>query len=178
MLSQFQSLRVIVQPFVQICLLRQGPQDLPTSGILLAITLSAYTLLTALLSNVSMSAANAVVWGLITTVLMVAFTVILLSVQRRPARLVQTLAALAGTGALLTLIALPVFGWLHGADLKAGEGALAWLIVVVLTLWSLAVTGHILRHALSVPYFVGLVLAVVFYLISVSVFRTLFPAAA
>ncbi|NIM27646.1 MAG: hypothetical protein GTO28_06375 [Gammaproteobacteria bacterium] len=178
MLSQFQSLRVIVQPFVQICLLRQGPQDLPTSGILLAITLSAYTLLTALLSNVSMSAANAVVWGLISTVLMVAFTVILLSVQRRPARLVQTLAALAGTGALLTLIALPVFGWLHGADLKAGEGALAWLIVVVLTLWSLAVTGHILRHALSVPYFVGLVLAVVFYLISVSVFRTLFPAAA
>ncbi|NIN38239.1 MAG: hypothetical protein GTO67_05980 [Gammaproteobacteria bacterium] len=171
-------MRVIVQPFVQICLLRQGPQDLPTSGILLAITLSAYTLLTALLSNVSMSAANAVVWGLISTVLMVAFTVILLSVQRRPARLVQTLAALAGTGALLTLIALPVFGWLHGADLKAGEGALAWLIVVVLTLWSLAVTGHILRHALSVPYFVGLVLAVVFYLISVSVFRTLFPAAA
>lgn len=178
MLSQFQSLRVIVQPFVQICLLRQGPQDLPASGILLAITLSAYTLLTALLSKVSMSADSAVVWGLISTVLMVAFTVILLYVQRRPARLVQTLAALAGTGALLTLIALPVFGWLHGADLKAGEGALAWLIVVVLTLWSLAVTGHILRHALSVPYFVGLVLAVVFYFISVSVFRTLFPAAA
>jgi uncharacterized membrane protein len=91
---------------------------------------------------------------------------------------VQTLTALAGTGAVITFIALPIFAWLHGADRAASEAAFAWLLAVFLTLWSLAITGHIIRHALSIPYFFGLVLAVVFYVISISVFRTLFPVAA
>jgi hypothetical protein len=35
-----------------------------------------------------------------------------------------------------------------------------------------------LRHALSIPYFFGLVLAMVFYGISISAFRALFPGVA
>lgn len=178
MLNQFQSLRALVSPFVQICLLRQGPQDLPTSGILLAITLAAYTLLTVLFSTASLSVAGALLWGVLNTVLMTALTTTLLYVQGRSARVIQTLTALAGTGAVITFIALPIFAWLHGVDRAVGEAAFAWLLAVFLTLWSLAITGHIIRHALSIPYFFGLVLAVVFYVISISVFRTLFPVAA
>jgi hypothetical protein len=76
------------------------------------------------------------------------------------------------------LIALPVSVWLHGADQAAGEGGIALLLLLILTGWSLAVAGHIFRHALSVRYFLGLVLAAVFYWISISVFRALFPLAA
>jgi hypothetical protein len=177
MLNQFQSLRAIVNPFVQICLLRQGPQHLPTSTILLAITLAAYTLLTVLLSTASLSVAGALLWGIINTLLMAALTATLLYMQRRGVRVIQTLTALAGTGAVITFIALPIFGWLHGADHAASEAAFAWLLAVFLTLWSLAVSGHIIRHALSIPFFFGLVIAVIFYVISISVFRTLFPVA-
>jgi len=175
--SQLSSLRAIVDPFIQICLLRQGPQDLPTSGILLAIALSAHTLMSIVLSNVSLSAVSALLAGLLDSTMLVILTGTLLYVQRRNARIVQTVTALAGTGAIITLLALPLSGWLHRADQAAGEGGFALLLLLILTGWSLAIAGHIFRHALSVPYFIGLVLAGVFYWISISVFRSLFPIA-
>ena len=178
MLSRFSSLRAIINPFLQICLLRRGPQDLPTSGILLAIALTAHTVMSILLSKVSLSALSALLSGVLDTVLLVALTVVLLYVQRRNSRVVQTVTALAGTGAIITFIALPISGWLHGADRAAGEGGFALLLLLILTGWSLAVVGHIFRHALSIPYFLGLVLAIVFYWISISVFRALFPVGA
>lgn len=175
MLSQLSSLRAIVDPFIQICLLRQGPQDLPTSGILLAIALTAHTFMSIVLSNVSLSAPRALLSGLLDTLLLVVLAGTLLYVQRRNARIIQTVTALAGTGAIITLMAVPLSRWLHGADQAAGEGGFALLLLLILTGWSLAVAGHIFRHALSVPYFIGLVLAGVFYWISISVFRALFP---
>jgi len=170
-------MRALLEPFVRICLLRQGPQDLPASGILLGITLGAHTLMSMLLANISLSATSAVLSGLLDSILLVGLTGTLLYVQKRNARIVQTLTALAGTGTIITLLALPLSGWLHGAD-QAGGGGLALLLLLILTGWSLAIAAHVLRHALSVPYFMGLVLAVVFYWISISVFRALFPVAA
>ena len=178
MLSWLSSLRALINPFIQICLLRQGPQDLPTSGILLALALTAHTLMSVVLSRVSLDTLRALLSGILDTVLLVVLTGSLLLVQRRIARVTQTVTALAGTGAIITFLALPLSGWLHGADQAAGEGGFALLLLLILTGWSLAVSGHIFRHALSVPYFVGLVLAVVFYWISISVFRALFPMGA
>lgn len=175
MLNSLSSLRAIINPFVQICLLRQGPQFLPNSVILLAIALTAHTVMSILLANVSLSVFSAVFSGIVDTTLLVVLTVTLLYVQRRNARVIQTVTALAGTGAIITFVALPISGWLHGADPSAGEGGFALLLLLILTGWSLAVAGHIFRHALSVPYFLGLILAVVFYGISISVFRALFP---
>jgi len=172
----FSSLRAIVDPFIQICLLRQGPQDLPTSGILLAIALAAHTLMAVLFAAVYESAVRALLSGTLDTVLLAVLTGTVLYVQGRNARLVQTLTALAGTGAIITLISLPVSGWFLGADPESREGGLAiMLLLLILVFWSIAVVGHIFRHALSAPYFVGLVLAIVFYGISFSVFRVLFP---
>jgi hypothetical protein len=173
--SQLSSLRALVEPFIQICLLRRGPQDLPTSGILLGIALTAHTLMSIVLSNVSLSVGRAVLAGLVDSLMLVVLTGTLLYVQKRSTRIVQTVTALAGTGAIITLLALPLSGWLRGADQAAGEGGLALLLLLILTGWSLAIAGHIFRHALSVPYFIGLVLAGVFYWISISVFRALFP---
>jgi hypothetical protein len=170
-------MRALLEPFVRICLLRQGPQDLPASGILLGITLGAHTLMSMLLANISLSAMSAVLSGLLDSILLVGLTGTLLYVQKRNARIVQTLTALAGTGTIITLLALPLSGWLHGAD-QTGGGGLALLLLLILTGWSLAIAAHVLRHALSAPYFLGLVLAVAFYWISISVFRALFPVAA
>lgn len=171
-------MRALINPFIQICLLRQGPQDLPTSGILLAIALTAHTVMSVVLSHISLNTLQALLSGLLDTVMLVVLTGSLLFVQRRITRVTQTVTALAGTGAIITFLALPLSGWLHGADQAAGEGGFALLLLLILTGWSLAIAGHIFRHALSVPYFVGLVLAVVFYWISISVFRALFPMGA
>ncbi len=121
---------------------------------------------------------RAILSGLLDTTLLVVLFGGLLYVQRKRERIVQTLTALAGTGALITIVSLPISGWFHGADKESGEGGLAVLMLLLLVGWSLAVVGHILRHALSAPYFAGLVLAVLFYWLSITVFRALFPVAA
>jgi len=171
-------LRAILNPFIQICLLRQGPQDLPTSGILLAIALTAHTVMSIVWSNISLNAGSALLSGLLDTLLLVVLTATLLYAQRRKSRVIQTLTALAGTGTIITFLALPVSGWLQGVDQSAGEGGPAVIMLLILMGWSLAVVGHIFRHALSIPYFFGLVLAMVFYGISISAFRALFPGVA
>ena len=171
-------MRAIVNPFIQICLLRQGPQDLPASGILLAIALIAHTVMSIVWSKVTLNAVSALLSGLLDTGLLVVLTGALLYAQRRSARVIQTLTALAGTGTIITFLALPVSGWLRGADQSAGEGGFAVFLLLILMGWSLAVVAHIFRHALSIPYFFGLVLAAVFYGISISAFRALFPAVA
>lgn len=173
----FSSLRAVVDPFIQICLLRRGPQDLPTSGILLGLALVAHTLMAMVFFAVYENTGKALLSGVLDTTLLALLTGTLLFVNRKGERLVQTLTALAGTGAIITLVSLPVSGWYHGAMGEHGPDAFAVLLLLILVAWSLAVAGHIFRHALSAPYFVGLVLAVAFYWISISVFRALFPTA-
>ena len=171
-------MRAILNPFIQICLLRQGPQDLPTSGILLAIALTAHTVMSIVWSNISQAAINAVLSGLLDTLMLVGLSTALLYAQRRKARVVQTLTALAGTGTIITFLALPVSGWLQNVDQSAGKGGLAMIVLFLLMVWSLVVVAHIFRHALSIPFFFGLMLALVFYGISISAFHALFSGVA
>lgn len=174
----FSSLRAIADPFIQICLLRRGPQDLPTSSILLGIALTAHMLMAVLFVAAYEGVVKAFLSGALDTVILAALTGCLLYTQRRSARFVQTLTALAGTGAIITLVTLPISGWFLGTGPESREGGLAILLLLMVTAWSVAVVGHILRHALSAPYFVGLVLAIVFLAVSIFVLRTLLPPSA
>ena len=51
------------------------------------------------------------------------------------------------------------------------------MLLLVLVGWSILVTGHILRHALSVQLLGGLVVALLLYFISMRVLHGLFPLA-
>lgn len=174
MLSQFQTLRAIVDPFVQICLLRQGPQDLPTSGILLAIALIAHTVASVLMSNIQLGVTRAVLSGLIGTLLIVLLPGALLYAFKHGERIIQTVTALAGTGAIITFIALPLTGSLPDPEQRTGQGGFATLLLLILIGWSIAIVGHIFRHALSIPYFLGLLLAGGFSVVSFLIFEVLF----
>ena len=99
----------------------------------------------------------------------------LLYVQWKRERIVQTLTALAGTGALITIVSLPISGWFRGADKESGEGGLAVLMLLLLVGWSLAVVGHILRHALDLPIAGGTLVAVAYFAVSMIVIEAFFP---
>ena len=49
------------------------------------------------------------------------------------------------------------------------------ILLLAVVVWSLVVMGHVLRHALSAPLIIGLVVALIFYWIAVSVQNALFP---
>lgn len=170
-------IQTLVRPFVEICLLRRGPQDLPNSAVLLAIVLVAHTVMSMLLSAVTLDVWNALLAGITDTILVSVLTGTLLYLHRLKARIVQTITAMTGTGAIISLVAIPLFIWLHGAQQSGAGNPVAALLVLGLIAWSLGVSGHILRHALSIPYVLGIVIAFAFFWISHSVFSSLFSVA-
>lgn len=175
----------IARPFVEICLLRLGPQDLPASPFLLGIAVAAYlglgVLVTALhypfLTAVGISVTGALIFGLLAFVL--------LSVRGVSERFFQTCAAFAGTGAVLEAAALPLVALLEpiepegtGAGARAGAGSAAGLLLTLpwlaLLIWSWVVGGHILRHALSVRLTAGIGLSIALFWLSTLVIHHLF----
>ena len=104
--------------------------------------------------------------------LMGAMAQLLLWIRELGARFVQTFTALMGTGAIMGVLALPLLF----IQLQMGEqpALIPSLLILGLMIWNLAIVGHILRHAMGAPFFVGVLLAVVFMYVSVSVMRSLF----
>ena len=164
-------LRLIVQ-FWRICLLRAGPQDLPASWGLEALALTAYVAVGTLDGLVQLTLWNALLANVVEAFILVSITHIVLWIRDLPRRAVQSITALAGTSAVLGLIAFPLLTALH-----ADQGALVvlqallWLLLVA---WQVLVYGHILRHALDVPLPVGLVVALVYTYILFKVTNALF----
>ena len=165
----------LIDPFIRICLLRQGPQDLPPSRPLLYLALGLYALSGAVLALAYQPIIQSVALGLSDTLLLTVMTGSLLYVQQRQARFVQTLTALAGTGFLLGVTALVPTWWWTLAHAGGAEANLPALLLLAIVVWSLFVVGHILRHALSAPLIVGLLVAVVFYWLALTVQDGLFP---
>lgn len=158
----------LIRPFVQVCLLRMRPQDLPSSQFLLYIVLVVHTVISVIGSTASYPLPRAVAAGALETIVMAGLVAALLFAQRHPERLVQTLTALAGANAILNFIALPMLGLLpevqgqSTADTAGGAAVAARLMLLVLLCWNVAVIGHVLRHALSVGMAFGIALSIGF----------------
>ena len=166
----------LVRPFLQICLLRLGPQDLPYSRLLLGMVLLAHTLTGVLASWQLLAAPSAVLAGLTGTLMLAGMVALVLALQRRAARITQTLTALAGSLALLDLVAIPLNAWWESShDGGSVSNPLPAFLLLALLGWNLGVIGHVLRHALGVAWFIGVGIAVAFYLVFMDVMKTLFP---
>lgn len=153
--------------FLDICLLRASPDQLPASKNLLLITLLSYAVVSLILARLELPLGSALLYAVLDTLVLAIITHTVLLLRRFPARLTQTLTALAGTGSLLGLIALPLAGF---------AGASPALLLLVL--WNIVVTAHILRHALAVPLMMGLVASMAYLLMTFFVMSALFPPAA
>ena len=118
----------IFNAFFNICMLKNGPQDLPLSPALLALTLFCYTLVNILLALSSTPVTYAVMSGLLETTVVSVITVVILKLSRRSGRWNKTLMALAGTGCILGLLTLPLFA---GGLLINASGALQAVLMIV-----------------------------------------------
>ncbi|MGA7799338.1 MAG: hypothetical protein WCC36_00870 [Gammaproteobacteria bacterium] len=162
--------------WIDLCLLRAGPQDLPASEVLLALALLAYLAVNVALSLLSWPLRQALAVSLTDLLVLSLFAWAALQWRGKPARFRQTLTALAGTGTVLGLLALPTVAALMAAH-RAGGGSgllgLAWLALLV---WSLVVLGHILRHALALSFATGIALGVLYTVLSYGLAQVLFGA--
>lgn len=159
--------------FVDICLLRRGPQHLPASPTLTALLLLAYGSLVAVAERLFGEARFALAWALASMFFVAAATYGLLAFRGLTARFQQTLAALAGCGMLYLVVYLPVVAALdapNGQDPGAIEGllVLAW---VLLFFWGFAIEGSIYRHALNLSLPGGVLLAVILFAVATGLYE-------
>ena len=165
----------LIRAWFELCLLRRTPQELPASGYLLGVSLCCYGLVSVLVSSQSYAFNRALLLAGVDLGLLFVFVCSLLYLQNRTARINQTLSALAGSGSLMGLIALPLM-------LAAGPDAVTepvppllvslWLLLL---LWNLFVMAHIIRHALSSSFAIGFGISLLYALLSMQVITTLFP---
>jgi hypothetical protein len=108
--------------------------------------------------------------ALLELAMLTVFVVLLLYLLGKPARIRQTLSALTGAGTLLGLPALLLV--IAAPEQEASPLSMAWLMLLV---WNLLVTAHIMRHALSSSLAIGLAVALLYILVSTQVIVTAFP---
>lgn len=166
----------LIGRFIDICLLRAGPQDLPASSALLALTLLAYIASGVVVLLPGADFSSAVGQALVDALLLAALVRLVLGWRGYPGRFEQTLAALAGSGAFLGLIAWPLVVSIYRTDAQESLAvAFQTLLLLALFCWTLVVIGHILRHALSTTYAAGVLFAAVYVSLSMGLLGWLFP---
>ena len=165
----------LIRFFVELCLLRRGPQDLPGANALLGLVLVVH-LVSALLVGLAagLTAPIALGQGLADALLTLGLLWLALGLTDRRPRFLQVATALFGAGALLGLFALAPLGLVAGAESR-GETSLAGLPLLVLLFWSLLVTGHILRHGFDLRLGQGVLIAVAYNLLASALVNSLFP---
>jgi hypothetical protein len=151
--------------FLDICLFRKRPQEIPASVALLNVSLLGYSISGFIVLLLSTSAVVALGQILMDLALLVGLLRMALWMREHPGRFGQTLCALAGSGAVLAVLAMPIIFWIVRQG-PTGDVTLPSLLLLGLLVWSIAVMAHILRHALDIPVWVGALCALGYTLLS------------
>lgn len=166
--------------FVDLCLLRAKPQDLPHSIALEILTLVAYVTLSYVLATSNTTPGTALLAALVDVGMLVALAYAGLWVLDLKPRFTKLVTALAGSGTVWQLVALPVMALLAGSADKTPDtalAALAYALLLALVAWAIFIIGHILRHALNMKFSFALGIALLYVYTSMRVGSALFVAA-
>ena len=163
----------IFKLFLDICLFRKGPQDMPRSRFLLALTLI-FTLSTSMvLSWEEVEFFQAILQSVCATLLLVGFFFGMLKMAKKITRLRQTLIAALAADGIITAMAIPLV--LVSAVLPEWQ-AIVSLVLLAMMLWELAVLGYIIQQAMDFPrYGPGFALALVYTVLSMRIMMARFP---
>lgn len=165
----------LTRAIFDIALIRRGPEDLPASPFLLRLALLAYVAMSAVGAAFYSDGPTELVAQIgLDLALVYGFFGLLLLLNRKSARFRQTITAVLGTGALLYVIRLPLDVWL-GALPEGAPATVPAVFMLLLAIWSIIITGHILNRALEIPFIGGIVLGVAFFVMNVAAYAKLFP---
>ncbi len=145
--------------FWRICRLQKGPEDVPASTALFVqlLLLSLFLdLVSTRLGIAEIRLFEILLIVIIANACILTLTAILLQLFGYVQRILQTLMAMLGVSIFITLLAMPVLFVLQTRmDDPGGWG----IMLLVLEIWHLVITAHILHRALSISPLLGLMLA-------------------
>jgi hypothetical protein len=141
--------------------LRKGPDAIPYSWILCLVVLTLWLLagFAIALFNESMSSEDFLNSTFTGVVALACYAAIIVSSGHAP-RLLQTVTAILGCGALISLLYL-----VETAVLGAFVGEpVTTLIAMLIVFWSVPVEGHIIARAIDRHWYVGIVVAMAVFI--------------
>ena len=162
--------------FFDLCLLRAKPQDLPASSTLLGLVIVANLLVGVLaFSGLYGSVLRALMAGVVENLFFLTTLGLLLYFKGLFPRFNQSATALLGSSTLLAMILIPLYSMGGSAADHSAMAAITDLCALLLLIWSLMVMGHVLRHAIEVPFGRGIMFALAYFLLSSLFVGSLFP---
>lgn len=147
---------------VRICLFQDGPQELPASNTLLVVLVAIGWAASTLLVGQLMDEGSAALEVTLASAFGLLFVWLALTLRGGRNRFLQTASALFGTDLVLLLPVAPLLLTAQSGD---GGGNLQ-LLLLVLWIWSIAIKGHIFRHALDLPVAGGVLVAIGYTILS------------
>ena len=171
-------MRLIFRLFLELCLFRKAPQDVPHSVFLFVFTLGLNVVLSMinLLFLVEESRQpgfiDALQYIAIRTVLFLVVIYSILFMLGFRNRIIQTLTAIQGADIILGIVFL-VIGL--GLSLLPPGSPILILVIMLFLGWSLAVHSNIYRHALSISLFTAGFLAVGLFFLEILIEKQFSP---
>ncbi len=169
-------MQLIFKAFIDVFLLRRGPEDLPNSSLLLALAIG-----TSIVVNLLFFATIESEYGIdlflefATELVKIASYVIVLLLFGLISRITQTMTAIIGCDAILGLLLTAMLMLSQPFEIEELAGALASLI----TFWMILVEGHIISRAIQLHWITGIAIAVVIFILQLGFYFTFgeFPEA-
>ncbi len=165
----------LIQTLFDIVRLRKGPDAIPYSGFVFGLVVVLW-LFSSLVMTITTEELNdqSFLIGLIVGLVGLACYAAVVILAGRGARILQTVAAVLGCGALLNLMF--VAGNL-GLTPIVGSNVTS-IIVTLILFWSIPVEGHIVARAIDQHWYVGIVIAMAVFVFQLIIFGLLDPPAA
>jgi hypothetical protein len=169
-------MRDLIQLFTQIALLRRGPQDVPASALLLALTVGGYFVVNFVVSSFLPPIGPWLGQLVVDVVFTFAWYVVLLKLVGKPERFLQTATAVFGFQAVLAPV-LVTSGWLANRFTHDAVWQLpVYMIALGLLIWVIAANSHVVKAALEWSSGASVALVVLQNLLGNLLVLALFPA--
>ncbi len=155
------ALLTLIKTLFGIVLTRRGPEDLPHSLLLFYVTVVLWfgTMILAVLAIENFTARSVLIAVGSWLISLASYTGVVFLAGHQP-RLLQTLTAIVGAGAVISFLQVSVLG-------VAADGAnarIAQVIVELLLFWSVYVESHIIARAISRELLLGIVIAIAVFI--------------
>ncbi len=165
-----------IRLYTQIALLRRGPQDLPPSRLLLALTVTAYLAVNVLVSGLLPPGGRWLEALLVATLFTLLWYVLLLWLAGRPERTLQTTSAVFGFQAVLTPL-VDSCAWLVRRFSEDSPWQVPLMCgLLLLFAWVIAANSHIVKAALEWSATSSVALVILQTLAGWLLLSALFPA--
>jgi hypothetical protein len=162
----------LLETLFDIIRLRKGPDAIPYSWVLCLFILMLWVVagFVMTLTTPEMDDRDFLVAMLTSVVGLACYASIIVMSGKTP-RLLQTVTAIFGCGALLSLLSVAVDVLLSAL----ARDATANIVVTLVLLWSVPVEGHIIARAIDRYWYVGILIAMAVFIFQLYLFAVLNP---